>query len=171
MGHRDWPDDWKVGNGAAWGRLRAALIDNRGPGRCLAHQHHQVIMRVLAAAIVGGGLAALSTPALADPCEAPLPTPGTVFQGRVEYVGDGDSLCVKTASGLVEVRLADFNAPELREPNGRAAQETLRRLSMGQKASCRAGRRSYDRVVAHCTIRRVRIGDMKRTAGVNEGGR
>lgn len=128
-------------------------------------------MRLLAAAVIGGGIATLPTSALADPCEAPLPRPGTFFQGRVEYVGDGDSLCVKTASGLVEVRLADFNAPELREPNGPAVRGTLRRLTLGQSASCRAGRRSYDRVVAHCTIRRVSIGDMMRSAGVDEGGR
>lgn len=156
-----------------WGSLglpRAALIDDRIPGPCLAHQRRQNMTRSLAALIIGG-LAALSTPALADPCEAPLPRPGTLFQGRVEYVGDGDSLCVKTASGLVEVRLADFNAPELREPDGRSARETLRRLGMGQIASCRAGRRSYDRVVAHCTIRRERIGDMMRSAGIDEGGR
>lgn len=153
------------------GLPRATLAGDRGTGRCMAHQRRQDMIRLLAAAIIGGGIAALSTPALADPCEAPLPRPGTLFQGRVEYVGDGDSLCVKTASGLVEVRLADFNAPELREPNGLAARETLRRLTMGQTASCRAGRRSYDRVVAHCTVRRARIGDMMRSAGVDEGGR
>lgn len=55
-------------------------------------------------------------PAYADPCKAPLPAQaGVQFSGTVRYVGDGDSLCVgRTAdpNTWIEVRLADFNAPE-----------------------------------------------------------
>lgn len=37
------------------------------------------------------------------------------------YIADGDSLCVEVSpgpAGWVEVRLADFYAPELSEPGG-----------------------------------------------------
>lgn len=115
--------------------------------------------------------AALALPARADPCEAPLPRRGTTFAGPVTYIGDGDSLCVTTPAGQVEVRLADFNAPELPEPGGREARDTLRRLVMGRRAVCRAGRRSYDRVVALCEVGGTSIGDLMRRAGVEEGGR
>ena len=114
--------------------------------------------------------AAVATSAHADPCEAPLPREGATFSGPVTYIGDGDSLCVTTASGQVEVRIADFNAPELREPGGQAAKETLRRLVFGRTATCRAGRRSYDRVVARCTVNGRSVGDLMRAAGVREGG-
>ena len=65
-----------------------------------------------------------AAPAYADPCKAPLPPqPGVQFSGTVRYVGDGDGLCVgKTAdpSEWVEVRLADFDAPELHQAAGAA---------------------------------------------------
>lgn len=115
--------------------------------------------------------AAIATSAHADPCEAPLPREGITFAGPVTYVGDGDSLCITTPAGQVEIRLADFNAPELQEPGGRDARETLRRLVMGRRAICRAGRRSYDRVVARCEVGGISIGDLMRRAGVEEGGR
>lgn len=124
---------------------------------------------LLASAVVA--VTALASAAHADPCEAPLPRQGTTFAGPITYVGDGDSLCVSTSDGQVEVRVADFNAPELREPGGIAARETLRRLVMGRQATCRAGQRSYDRVVARCEIGGTSIGDLMRAAGVREGGR
>lgn len=134
--------------------------------------------------ILALALAALASPVLADPCtripdRGSMPAElraGSTFSGPVVYVGDGDSLCVQTIPGIggrgwVEVRLADFNAPELSEPNGRAARETLSRLTMGRTIRCRAGRRSWDRVVAHCTLGDRNLGDLMRDAGVREGGR
>lgn len=119
-------------------------------------------------------LALFATPALADPCEATLPQPGQAFSGPITYVGDGDSLCVATGAGragLVEVRLADFYAAELNAPGGREAKATLERIAKGQHATCWAGQRSYDRVIAVCRINGKSIGDMMRRAGVPEGGR
>jgi endonuclease YncB( thermonuclease family) len=68
-------------------------------------------------------LTALLVPAsaLADPCTAPLPPPGTSFSGTVRYVGDGDSICVgngASGSTWIEVRVADFYAPELHAAGG-----------------------------------------------------
>lgn len=99
-----------------------------------------------------------------------MPREGSTFSGPVTYIGDGDSLCVTIAAGQVEVRLADFNAPELREPGGRAAKEALQRLIFGRTVTCRAGRRSYDRVVARCTLNGQSVGDLMRAAGIREGG-
>lgn len=112
--------------------------------------------------------------ALADPCEAPLPKPGQLFSGPVAYVGDGDSLCVSVGPGrmgMVEVRVADFYAPELNAPGGREAKAALERITRGRQVRCVAGKRSYDRVVATCRINGQSVGDLMRRAGVGEGGR
>jgi endonuclease YncB( thermonuclease family) len=99
---------------------------------------------------------------------------GAKFAGPVDYVGDGDSLCVSVGpqpSEWVEVRLADFYAPELHESGGEAAKAALARIAMGQHAECVAEHRSYDRVVAVCRIEGRSLGDIMRAAGVSEGGR
>lgn len=132
--------------------------------------------------------AALAGPALADPCKAipdkgPPPAwirPGAVVTGPVRHVGDGDSLCVgrgPAPGDWVEIRLADVYAPELAEPGGRAARETLVRLTQGRTVSCvatrgRGGRVvSYDRMLAVCRIGGDSLGTLMRRAGVQEGGR
>jgi endonuclease YncB( thermonuclease family) len=79
------------------------------------------------------------TTAQADPCEGRLPTRhGETFTGTVRYVGDGDSLCVGQTSNpndWIEVRLADFDAPELRERDGRRGHDILTRLARGRQVS------------------------------------
>ncbi|GGL35791.1 thermonuclease family protein [Caulobacter rhizosphaerae] len=120
--------------------------------------------------------------ALADPCKAipdrgPAPSylrPGSAFSGPVTYVGDGDSLCVAlgpTPDRWVEMRLADFHAPELKSPQGPTARRTLDRVTAGQTLHCVAQKQSYDRVAATCRVGGVSVGDLMRRAGVAEGGR
>lgn len=112
--------------------------------------------------------------ALADPCEAPLPGKGASFAGVVRYVGDGDMICVGPGpdpATWIEVRLADFYAPELNEPGGRAAKTALERIAKGRRAECIASRRSWDRIVATCRIESRSIGELMRRAGIREGGR
>lgn len=116
----------------------------------------------------------VSQAAIADPCTAPLPSPGTDFSGQVRYVGDGDSLCVGQSnqpSTWIEIRVADFYAPELHSPGGPQAKAVLEKIAMGKIAKCQAGRKSYDRVVAQCFIGSESIGDSMRKAGIKEGGR
>jgi len=119
-------------------------------------------------------------PVHADPCEAPLPSQaGVRFSGFVRYVGDGDGLCVgKTANPKewIEVRLADFDAPELHKPGGPAAKAALEHVALQRAVVCttergRGGRViSFDRVIARCWIGPKSIGDLLRRAGIAEGG-
>jgi endonuclease YncB( thermonuclease family) len=88
-------------------------------------------------------------------------------------VGDGDGLCVSDSADparWIEVRLADFYAPELQAPGGQDAKRALIRIAMGRQVTCTAGKRSYDRVVARCWVGPTSIGDLMRRAGVSEGG-
>lgn len=127
----------------------------------------------LTAILLVGGLL-WSAPALADPCEGRLPAKGASFTGVVRYVGDGDSLCVGpagTPGRWIEVRIADFYAPELHEPGGEQAKRDLERLVLGKPLVCRAGRRSYDRVVGYCTLNGRPLDRLLRARGAAEGGR
>ncbi len=120
--------------------------------------------------------------AAADPCEAQLPTQaGAEFAGVVRYVGDGDSLCIGPAEGggasWIEVRLMDFNAPEIREPGGPEARAALQRIALGRQARCvvtrsaRNGRtHSFDRTHAICRVDGRTLGELMREAGIQEGG-
>lgn len=141
-----------------------------------------VLRRGFASAATLGLLAVLAPGAAsADPCHA-IPGKGAMpaylakgrtFSGPVVYVGDGDSLCVARGpepAQWVEVRLADFYAPELNGPGGREAKRALERIAKGRHARCTAQKRSYDRVVAKCAIGGVSIGELMRAEGVAEGG-
>ena len=139
-----------------------------------------------AAAIAAALLSLSAAPALADPCTAipdhgPMPTwlhKGAQFSGPVVYVGDGDGLCVAAIPGReadpttwVEVRAADFYAPELHEPGGPEAKAALERIAKGKRVECAADHRSYDRVVAACAVAGKDLGDAMREAGIIGGGR
>ncbi len=136
-----------------------------------------MLIRVLFVAIA---MIALPAVAHADPCEGELPSrSGQVFSGTVRYVGDGDSICVgKTTdpNEWIEVRLADFDAPELREPDGRRSREVLLELAHDREVSCMATRGrsgrvvSHDRVIATCQLGGQTLGDLLRERGAPEGG-
>ena len=137
-------------------------------------------MRWLAALALGFGLIC-ATPALADPCEAisedgPLPAYlsfGSRFAGPVTFVIDGDSFCVAVGPGhgqWVEVRLAGFFAPESGGPGGARAKAALERTVLGKAAVCHANLRSYDRIVAECTVGGRSVSDMMLATGVQQGG-
>jgi len=120
--------------------------------------------------------------AAADPCEAipeegPMPaylTFGATFSGPVVDVLDGDSLCVAVGpehKDWVEVRLADFYAPESREAAGATAKAALQQIALGRTAVCVASMRTHDRVAARCQLGGRPIGDLMREAHIAEGGR
>jgi hypothetical protein len=127
-------------------------------------------------------VAAFPAAARADNCTA-IPDSGIIppslgmgrtFAGPVVEVIDGDSLCVavgpRVGADWVEVRLADFYAPEFTSPAGPAARAALNRIAMGRQAACVAGLGTYDRIAARCRIGGRSIGDLMRSAGVDEGG-
>ena len=104
---------------------------------------------------------------------------GETFSGIVRYIGDGDSLCIGPSADpatWIEVRLSDFDAPELRSPTGREAKDRLAGLVRDRVLSCVAvrGRNGrvivYDRVIAACRLNGRGVGDLLRTAGGREGG-
>ncbi len=124
--------------------------------------------------LVGLAACGWAAPAHADPCEGRLPRNGARFEGIVRYVGDGDGLCVgpkERPDQWIEVRLGDFNAPELNEAGGQRAKRLLATVVMGRPLVCRAGRRTYDRVVGHCSLGGQPLGDVLRARGGVEGGR
>lgn len=123
---------------------------------------------------------ALATPVLADPCTAPVDgyKPGQKIRGLVWYAGDGDSLCVGPSPNpntWVEIREARWFAPELHEPGGRQAKAVMDRL-VGHRAVCTVERghngstRSYDRVIAACSVDGQPIGKIMARAGIAQGG-
>lgn len=133
--------------------------------------------------VVAGPFVAALGPGVAhaDPCEGALPRrDGAAFSGVVRYIGDGDSLCVgntRDPATWIEVRLADFDAPELHSPTGRADRARLARLVEGRRLDCvavrgRTGRVVvWDRVIAACCLDGRSVGDLLRAAGGREGGR
>jgi micrococcal nuclease len=67
--------------------------------------------------------------------------------------------------------VADFYAPELSSPEGPAAKAAREEVALGRQAICRAEKKSYDRVVAACSIGGRSIGASMRAMEVREGGR
>ena len=139
----------------------------------------QVVAIAAAAAAVCllGGSAAHADPCTAIPDHGPAPAflrAGAAFSGPVVNIIDGDGLCVAVGPrpGLdwVEVRLADFFAPELHKAGGAAAKTALESVALGRQASCVADHQSYDRIVALCTIGGQSIGNLMRAQGMAEGG-
>jgi micrococcal nuclease len=129
-------------------------------------------------ALFGLGLALLASTALADPCEAPITgyRSGQTLQGTVRYVVDGDGICISNSADpktWVEIRLADFFAPEISTPEGKKAKAALERIIRAdpQVACSTFGERSYDRLIATCSTSAGPIGAQMRAAGINEGGR
>ncbi len=103
-----------------------------------------------------------------------LSAKGATFVGVVRYVDDGDGLYVGRAGRPnrgIEVRLADFYAPELHDAGGCEAKRRLERLVEAKPLVCRAGRRSYDPVVVAWTLCGLSLGTLLREAGGIEGGR
>ena len=147
-------------------------------------------MRARWAVFVGAACVATiaATEASADPCKAipdrgPPPAwmkSGAVFAGQVRYVIDGDGFCVGASSDpdtWVEVRMVDFDAPELNSSEGRAAKAAMSRIVAGRTVRCvvERGRRgsvvTYDRVLARCTLSNGRsIAQSMVAAGVRQGG-
>lgn len=130
--------------------------------------------------LISAALLLAPAAARADPCEGRLPgRAGESFAGIVRHVGDGDSLCIGNTTdpnAWIEVRLSDFDAPELHSATGRADRDRLVRLVARRRLNCVAvrGRNGrvivHDRVIASCRLNGRRVGDLLRAAGGRDGG-
>ena len=83
-------------------------------------------------------------------CAVAVAMAGTAFAERVVRVKDGDSLVIASGEQQVDVRLADIDAPEYRQPHGDAARDALRALVDGRDVRLQlVGGDAYRRIVAH----------------------
>ncbi len=116
------------------------------------------------------------SPAARAPATETASTIPELIAGRAVGVVDGDGLVLETGH---EIRLGDFNAPELNQPGGREAKQALTDIAYGQSLACtpcegarNPGRcTSYDRIIATCRLNGQRLGDLMRDRGIAEGGR
>jgi micrococcal nuclease len=71
-----------------------------------------------------------------------------VWTGAATAIIDGDSFCL----GEAEIRLQRFDAPEWDEAGGPEARDALGALLARGPVTCEARARSYDRVIAACSL-------------------
>ena len=82
----------------------------------------------------------------------------TVAAEQVVRVKDGDSLVISSGDGQVDVRLADIDAPEYRQPHGDAARSALRTLVDGREVRLQlVGGDAYRRIVAHVFVDEMHV--------------
>lgn len=67
----------------------------------------------------------------------------TLLQGVVSKVQDGDTLALTSDKATYKVRLAEIDAPELKQSFGKEAKESLTQVAMGKN------------VTAHCASRDI----------------
>ena len=83
---------------------------------------------------------------------------GVVCAEQVVRVKDGDSLVVASGGKQVDVRLADIDAPEYRQPHGDAARSALRALVGDRDVRLQlVGGDAYRRIVAHVFVDNIDV--------------
>ena len=76
-----------------------------------------------------------------------------VHAEQVVRVKDGDSLVIDSGGRQVDVRLADIDAPEYRQPRGDEARTVLQSLVEGRDVQLKlVGGDAYRRIVAHVSV-------------------
>ncbi|WP_174292550.1 thermonuclease family protein [Sphingomonas bacterium] len=112
---------------------------------------------ILILALAASGAAALAPSKAA--AGSGRPYDGQPFSCPVIRVHDGDTF---TCASGVRIRLQAIDAPEIGQCRGHggrcvsgdgyASRDALRRLALGRTALCRPSGRSYDRIVALCSV-------------------
>lgn len=106
-------------------------------------------------------------------CTAHWPRKGMTYAGEMRTIRDGDTVCVCSGTDprtCVRTRLADFYAPEIYEPGGVEARDTLAGIAAGRRWVCTYHHVTRNRAASYCEADGQRIGDLMRAAGVREGG-
>lgn len=57
------------------------------------------------------------------------------YEGEVTRIADGDSLNIATEHEILEVRLAEIDAPEYKQPHGKTARKALTKLLLGKRVT------------------------------------
>lgn len=123
------------------------------------------------------GMLAFSSAQAAQAQECTKPRAREHFAGQVVRVYDGDTLTLqRSGCGNINVRLQNWNAPELKEPFGWTQREALTSLAKYRRAQCvvvrgRRGYSSHGRPIARCSVRGRDLGESMRGLGFAEGGR
>lgn len=73
--------------------------------------------------------------------------PAAAFPARVQSCHDGDTCRVITGQGVIKVRLAEIDAPEIDQPYGTAARAVLCSMVCGRDVDVEPRGTSYDRIV------------------------
>ena len=108
---------------------------------------------ILALAVGVGSVTAIPSPARTSSAPSYNARP---FSCPVVRVHDGDTF---TCASGARIRLQAIDAPEIGACRGRcvsgdgyASRNALRQLALGRTALCRPSGRSYDRIVALCSV-------------------
>ncbi len=59
---------------------------------------------------------------------------GTVYQGKVVKIADGDTLTLLVDNTQLKIRLSDIDTPERKQPFGTRAKQALSELAFGKQA-------------------------------------
>ncbi len=80
--------------------------------------------------------------------QSELPEPGTLLEGKVKYVSDGDTIEVNGQA----IRISALDCPERGTNEGESANEVAQKF-LWAKAKCElTGAKTYDRLVAYCIV-------------------
>ena len=75
------------------------------------------------------------------------------FNGKVSKIVDGDTIWVKSASGIIKIRLSYIDAPELKQDYGIQSKEYLANLILDKNVEIHSYRRDrYKRVIGEIYI-------------------
>lgn len=78
---------------------------------------------------------------------------GEEFFARVIVVIDGDTVLIRRSSGLVKIRLAGIDAPEIAQDFGATAKHSLSGLVKGRQVKIASeAMDQYGRMVAHLSV-------------------
>ena len=92
-------------------------------------------------------------------------SPAFAFSARVLRCHDGDTCTVDTGQGVLKIRLAEIDAPEIDQPYGIQAQRVICSMVCGRVVDIQPRGTSYDRVVGLIRINGIDTSEAMVRAG------
>lgn len=87
------------------------------------------------------------------------------FSGYVQSCHDGDTCRLKTGQGVVKIRLAEIDAPEIDQPFGVEAQRIICAMICGRDVEVEERGTSYDRIVGLIRVQGIDTSEAMVRAG------